>query len=147
MPEPNPDQQLAFWFRQIDRRRVSWRERFRDWRATPGDKDWSTLTAALELARQVATAADFEALSREQQLAAITCLSHSEALADHELALECLQSLSGMDGEREELEAWLRERHDVIRLYGRFPARNRVLGRASTPAEAYFVVGFGQQFS
>lgn len=142
----DPDQQVAFWFRQIDRPGAGWRERFKDWRATPGDGDWSTLTAALELARRLATADDFEARSHEQQLAAITCLSHSEVLADHELALDCLHTLSGTGDDREELEAWLRERHDVIRLYGRFPARNRVLGRASTPAEAYFVVGFGQQF-
>lgn len=141
MADRNTDELLAFWYRQLDRPGAAWRERFSDWRATPGDEDWSTLAGALALARQVAATPDFATRPREQRLAAITCLSHSEILADHELAIECAAALADI-----ELEGWLRERHEVIRLYGRFPARNRVLKRASTPAEAYFVVGFGQQF-
>lgn len=141
MPDFDTDELLAFWYRQIDSAGTSWRERYSDWRAAPGDEGWSTLADALAVARRIAKARDFQARAREQQLATITCLSHSEALADHELAIECAAALRDT-----ELDAWLRERREVIRLYGRFPARNRVLKRASTPAEAYFVVGFGQQF-
>ena len=55
---------------------------------------------------------------------------HSEDLADQDRAVALSRTL----GRPRSLEAVLKHR-DIIRRFGRFPHRNAVLGRASTPEE------------
>lgn len=59
---------------------------------------------------------------------------HSEALADQERCIELL-SASGAEG----LLKYAHEHCDIIRRFGRFPHRNAVLGRQTTPAERTFL--------
>lgn len=59
---------------------------------------------------------------------------HSEALADQD---RCLQ-LFGTLGDAEQLKYAVIHR-DIIRRFGRFPHRNDVLGRATTPTEQRFL--------
>jgi uncharacterized protein (DUF924 family) len=59
--------------------------------------------------------------------------SHSEALADQDLAVELARPLGG-----EPLRYALLHR-DIIEKFGRFPHRNAVLGRTTTPAEQLFL--------
>jgi uncharacterized protein (DUF924 family) len=59
---------------------------------------------------------------------------HSESLADQERGLELMKAL---DNPRA-VEASL-EHIDVIKRFGRFPHRNAVLGRASTPEEIEYL--------
>ncbi len=70
-------------------------------------------------------------------------LEHSEALADQELVVQLFDAY-GSAGNR---EAGRRHR-DIIRRFGRFPHRNAVLGRPSTPEEEAFAADpenrFGQ---
>jgi len=72
-------------------------------------------------------------------------LVHSEELADQEDAAELMAALRAMTGEQRTGPS--PTHHDVIREFGRFPHRNALLGRVSTPAEeAYLAVpgaGFG----
>src|ERR1700754_19153 len=63
---------------------------------------------------------------------------HSEALADQ---LRCVE-LFRKAGNSENLG--YAERHaDIVRRFGRFPHRNRLLGRATTPEEQAFLDGGG----
>lgn len=63
---------------------------------------------------------------------------HSENLADQE---RCL-ALSEATGDAEAVK-WAKIHLDVIGRFGRFPHRNAVLGRVSTPEEIAFLEGGG----
>lgn len=63
--------------------------------------------------------------------------AHSEQLADQDLSVE-LNTLLGADA-RSHAEG----HRDIIRRFGRFPHRNPILGRESTPAELEFLRGGG----
>lgn len=56
--------------------------------------------------------------------------SHSEDLADQDRALKLYEGLD----DAEQLK-WARRHHGIVARFGRFPHRNAVLGRASTPEE------------
>jgi uncharacterized protein (DUF924 family) len=66
---------------------------------------------------------------------------HSEDLADQELAVSLLGSLGD-----EEYTRFAIAHRDIIARFGRFPHRNAVLGRASTPEEAEFLRHPGSSF-
>jgi len=59
---------------------------------------------------------------------------HSEHLPDQ---LRCIE-LSRAAGHAENLK-WAEHHADIIRRFGRFPHRNRLLGRATTPEERAFL--------
>ena len=59
---------------------------------------------------------------------------HSEALADQERSV----ALIGATGDAYSLK-WAELHADIIRRFGRFPHRNALLGRASTPEEKTFL--------
>ena len=59
---------------------------------------------------------------------------HSEALADQD---RCVRLYEALD-DAEQLR-YAREHRDVIKKFGRFPHRNRVLGRSTTQAEREFL--------
>ncbi|MBM3504752.1 MAG: DUF924 domain-containing protein [Alphaproteobacteria bacterium] len=63
---------------------------------------------------------------------------HSEALIDQERALALFDTIP--DGEvHTEARRSLRRHHEIIVRFGRFPHRNHILGRASTPQESEFL--------
>jgi len=55
---------------------------------------------------------------------------HSESLADQDRAVE----LFGQGGFEQNLK-WARHHRGIVQRFGRFPHRNAILGRASTPEE------------
>jgi uncharacterized protein (DUF924 family) len=61
-------------------------------------------------------------------------LMHSESPVDQDRCLRLYEAL----GDTEQLR-YAREHRDVIKDFGRFPHRNRALGRATTPAEREFL--------
>ena len=63
-------------------------------------------------------------------------LMHSERLEDQDRCVE----LSAADPES---ARWALHHRDIIRRFGRFPHRNAVLGRESTPAEQAFLAQGG----
>jgi uncharacterized protein (DUF924 family) len=63
---------------------------------------------------------------------------HSEALADQE---RCV-ALNRATGDADALK-WAELHADIVRRFGRFPHRNAVLGRATTPDEEAFLDGGG----
>jgi uncharacterized protein (DUF924 family) len=63
---------------------------------------------------------------------------HSENLADQERSVALCRAAGDEEGVKyAEIHA------DIIRRFGRFPHRNRVLGRATTPEEQAFLDGGG----
>jgi uncharacterized protein (DUF924 family) len=65
-------------------------------------------------------------------------LEHSENLADQERCCALFRALGNAD-----LLHWAELHADIIRRFGRFPHRNAVLGRTTTPAEQAFLDGGG----
>lgn len=61
---------------------------------------------------------------------------HSEVSADQERCVDLFRMLGEDDGLKYAIE-----HRDIVAQYGRFPHRNRVLGRESTQAEASFLEG------
>ncbi len=63
---------------------------------------------------------------------------HSESIADQELSLRLFGALPA-SLETDYVLDYARRHHDIIARFGRFPHRNRVLGRVSTAAEEAFL--------
>jgi uncharacterized protein (DUF924 family) len=59
---------------------------------------------------------------------------HSEDLADQERSLALYKAAGNADNLK-----WAEQHADIIRRFGRFPHRNAVLGRVTTPAEQEFL--------
>ncbi len=55
---------------------------------------------------------------------------HSEELGDQELCCTLFQAMGNADNDK-----FATEHRDIVAKYGRFPHRNEVLGRTSTPEE------------
>ena len=65
-------------------------------------------------------------------------LMHSESLADQERSVALCREAGDAEGEK-----YAKMHADVIRRFGRFPHRNRALGRTSTDEERAFLEGGG----
>ena len=66
---------------------------------------------------------------------------HSESLADQKRSMQLFTAL-GNDFQL----GFAKKHHDVIERFGRFPHRNGVLGRDSTPDEAAYLAQPGSGF-
>ncbi len=96
---------------------------------------------ALGLA-QVAVAAKADAeLDATQRAFLYMPYMHSESRVIHSIAL----ALFGSQGLEHNLESELRHKA-IIDRFGRYPHRNAILGRASTPEEAAFLKSTGSSF-
>ena len=60
--------------------------------------------------------------------------AHSEELRHQERSLALNEAVGD-----EELIKWARHHHGIVARFGRFPHRNALLGRDSTPEEAKFL--------
>jgi len=111
--------------------------------------------AADELAREVCREgldAGFDAeLSFDERVFFYLPLEHSESMDDHELCLELFESL--LDSAPELLQAdakyyldFALQHKAIIERFGRYPHRNKILGRASSDEEAKFLQEPGSSF-
>jgi len=118
-------------------------------------RDGPGMFAADDQALAVAKAAIDQGWDRQLALAERTFLymplMHSEQLADQDRCVELFASL------RDELDGAARERvgqnhhyavmhRDIVAQWGRFPHRNALLGRESTPEEIAFLKQPGSSF-
>ena len=102
-------------------------------RGTPAA--YATDRKAREVSRR-AVDRDFDRdLSPDQKQFLYLPLSHSERRADQRRAVELFEA-AGFD---EETLGYVRGHFAIIRRFGRFPHRNAILGRASTPEELAFL--------
>lgn len=101
-------------------------------------------------ARALAVARDLVAQGRDRGLApterwfAYMPFEHSERLADQRESLR-LFGLLAQEGLAEPL-VWAQKHYEVIARFGRYPHRNELLGRASTPEEIEFLRQPGSRF-
>jgi uncharacterized protein (DUF924 family) len=84
--------------------------------------------------RAIASGLD-ELVPKQLRLFFYLPFEHSESLADQERSV-ALHTAIGM-------EEWAVRHRDIIRRFGRFPHRNAVLGRETTPEEKAFLDGGG----
>jgi len=102
-----------------------------------------------EKARDVAAAALARGLDRAlvpaERMFLYLPFEHSERLEDQRRSLELFASLEADPATAGCLE-WARRHHEVIARFGRFPHRNAVLGRATTPEEAAFLAAPDSSF-
>jgi uncharacterized protein (DUF924 family) len=70
---------------------------------------------------------------------------HSESLDDQLRACELSEPLAAFP-ETDDVYRYALAHRDIIRRFGRFPHRNRILGRESTPEELEFLKQPGSSF-
>ncbi len=86
-----------------------------------------------------------------EQIFMLLPFEHSEDLAEQDLSVREFAALAqgAPEAERKRMESHLdyAQRHlDIIARFGRFPHRNTILGRASTPEEVEFLKQPGSSF-
>jgi len=113
---------------------------FRDTpRAFSGD------AAALAAAEDVVARGDDRALAPLERWFVYLPYAHAESLYTQEQSLTLFRRLRDETGLAEPLP-WAERHSAVIRLFGRFPHRNAILGRESTPEEIEFLKQPGSGF-
>jgi len=93
---------------------------------------------ALDAARHAIEAGHDRSMSEVERTFVYLPFEHSENLADQERALELFAGHPNHE--------WAVRHWEIIRRFGRFPHRNAVLGRQSTPAEIDFLKEAGSSF-
>jgi uncharacterized protein (DUF924 family) len=93
---------------------------------------------AQEAARVIVAQGWDKSYTQDERTFAYLPFEHSEALADQELSMRLFRG-------HENLE-WARKHWEIIKRFGRFPHRNAVLGRESTPEEVEFLKEPGSGF-
>lgn len=121
-------------------------------RGTP--KAFSRDAQAVKLCVEGAAAGAYKSLTPLQQAFYFMPLQHAESLRIQERSLKIYEGL--LAGASETLKAtfatfaqFAELHHDIIAAHGRFPHRNRILGRPDTPQETEYLQSagtiFGQQ--
>lgn len=98
-------------------------------------------TFAVQLTMAAIEQGDDRSLTREERLFLYMPLMHSEDPETHEIAIEVFSAL----GLEENLE-YERRHKAIIDRFGRYPHRNEILGRESTPEELAFLKQPGSSF-
>ena len=112
---------------------------FRDTpRAFAGD------ACALGLAQALVARRDDRLLAPLERWFVYLPFEHAESLPMQEQSVR-LNGQLVTEGHADTLE-WAQKHHDVIARFGRFPHRNAILGRASTPEELAFLQQPGSRF-
>jgi uncharacterized protein (DUF924 family) len=99
--------------------------------------DW----LAVQLTEQAIDAGDDVKLCCQKRKFIYMPLMHSESLKVHELALKMFSQAGLEDNYEYELK-----HKEIIERFGRYPHRNKVLGRESTLAEKEFLLQPGSSF-
>ena len=100
---------------------------------------------ARECCRQAIARGDESKMKPAERQFLYMPFEHSEDLADQEYAIDRMHSLEAF-AETKGLTQWAEKHEAVIRRFGRFPHRNAILGRASTPEELEFLEQPGSRF-
>ncbi len=100
---------------------------------------------ALACAREALARGDDEGLLPVERQFLYLPFEHSEDLADQDRAVERMGALYAFEATRGLVE-WAERHRVIVRRFGRFPHRNAVLGRTSTPEETEFLKQPGSSF-
>ena len=117
------------------------RNAFRDTpRAFAGD------ARALKAAQAMVAARQDAALAPLQRQFVYLPFEHAESLPMQDEAMRLFGALAAEQPQFADLLEWARRHRDIIARFGRFPHRNALLGRASTPDEEAFLLLPGSRF-
>lgn len=97
-------------------------------------ESFATEAAARAVADRAIARRFDRALTAEQRLFLYLPFMHGEALADQDRSVQLFEQL-GQEGSLR----FARHHRDLIRRFGRFPHRNAILGRDSTPEEIEYL--------
>lgn len=114
------------------------------------DRSFATDDQALKVAQQLVDTGADKALPPFYRFFVYVPFEHSEVMADQNRCVELMQSLIQTapdldEGFKSGVDYAIRHR-DIIERFGRFPHRNEVLGRPSTPEEIAFLQQPGSSF-
>ncbi|OAT35991.1 DUF924 family protein [Proteus myxofaciens] len=109
------------------------------WRDTP--QAFAQDNMALVLAQEASRLPDYLALTPTKRKFVIMPFMHSESAKIHEDAITLFSQLN----DEKTYEYELRHK-EIIDKFGRFPHRNKILGRESTPEEIEFLQQPGSSF-
>jgi uncharacterized protein (DUF924 family) len=98
---------------------------------------------ALEFARALVTAGEDSALQPCERQFVYLPFEHAEDMAAQE---ESVRLFSRLEADGWQGLEWARKHYDVMQRFGRYPHRNAILGRASTPDEVAFLALPGSRF-
>ena len=99
-----------------------------------GKKSFATEARSREVARHAINSGQDKQLTKEQLVFLYMPFMHSENLADQDYSVE-LFSAAGL----EENLRFARHHRGIIERFGRFPHRNKILGRESTEDEKEYL--------
>ena len=99
---------------------------------------WRTDTVALDVADRAIERGHDKAVEPDMRRFFYLPFMHSEELPDQERSV----ALAEAAGDAETVK-WARHHRDIVARFGRFPHRNAILGRESTPEEAAFLAEEG----
>ncbi|WP_419903765.1 DUF924 family protein [Kiloniella sp.] len=105
-------------------------------------KTFATDTVALNVAQIVVDKGWDKSLSEQERVFLYLPFEHSEELSHQEKSLELYREL----GEKSDWYVYAEKHEVIVRRFGRFPHRNEVLGRESTPEEIEFLKQPGSSF-
>ncbi len=108
-------------------------------------KTYETDDKALEAARHAVEHAYDRELPPYARLFLYLPFEHSEDLEDQRFSVELFRGLSAEMGS-EDLLGYAVRHLEIIERFGRFPHRNDILGRATTPEETEFLRGPDSSF-
>lgn len=107
---------------------------------------FSSDAAALHAAQIVVAAGwDAQLPTRFHRAFCYLPFEHSETLAAQDESIRLYTRLRDREGDADSL-LWAEKHHEIIARFGRFPHRNAVLGRVSTPEEVQFLTQPGSSF-
>ncbi|MBW4487743.1 MAG: DUF924 domain-containing protein [Trichocoleus desertorum ATA4-8-CV12] len=111
-----------------------------------GDRRAFATDAQALVTAQQAIAQDFDqALLPVQRIFIYLPFEHSENLEHQRLSVELLRQLNDVPAIADHFPYAIRHK-EIIERFGRFPHRNQVLGRTTTPEEAEFLKQRGSSF-
>ena len=100
---------------------------------------------ARDAARRLVSGPHHASLLPVEKLFAYLPFEHSERLEDQHAALRLFMAMDAHEKKKDWIEHAL-EHAALIERFGRFPHRNAILGRASTPDEAAWLASSCQRF-
>ena len=118
-------------------------------RGDPGS--WATDVQALAAAKSLIDSGADQALRTHERVFVYMPLMHSENIADQERCIALFQNLVDESvGQAKDAVsnnvAYAVMHRDIVARFGRFPHRNAILGRVSTPEEVEFLTQPGSSF-
>jgi uncharacterized protein (DUF924 family) len=114
------------------------------WRGQPASFAGDAL--ALAAARQLVDSGADRIFTPLQRSFAYMPFEHAEDAAMQERAVALFAALAAQHADFDETLDYAERHRDVIARFGRFPHRNAILGRVSTPAETAFLQQPGSRF-